>query len=206
MLINPEIKQRILDAANMLAAEGGDNPTNDAIREHLGGGSLSHISPVMREWRASKKEQVSAALEIPADLKKIIETSLSQVWGSASQLASVAIDNVRQDAEKDIDAATQERDEALSEITRLEELVASLEKQGAENEKIIQAARKTVETERAENARIAAESSSLSVRIEERDAQMKELKATLKEATTGNKELQAELVQIAKSTASKSKR
>ncbi len=116
MPVNPDIKKRILDAANALAAEGNDSPTNDAIRERLGGGSLSHISPVMREWRASKKEQVSAALEIPADLKKIIETALSQVWGSASQLASIAIENTRMDAEKEIGAATQERDEALDTI------------------------------------------------------------------------------------------
>ncbi len=135
MSINTEIKKRILDAANTLAAEGNDNPTNDAVREHMGGGSLSHISPVMREWRASRKEQVNAALDIPADLKKMIETSLSQVWRSASKLASVVIENVRQDAEKDINAATQERDEALAEITRLEAHVKSLEDQGAEKDK-----------------------------------------------------------------------
>ncbi len=198
MPVNLEIKKRIIHAADTLVAEGDDSPTNDAVRERLGGGSLSHISPVMREWRASRKEQVNAALDIPADLKKIIETSLSQVWGSASQLASVAIENVRQDAEKDIVAATQERDEALAEITRLEAQVTSLEKQGVEKDKEIQAQLKTLETQRAENAQLTAENAALSVRIEERDGQINELKGSLKEAANDNKKLQTELVEIAK--------
>lgn len=202
MIVKPDIKKRILDAANALAAEGNDNPTNDAIRERLGGGSLSHISPVMREWRASKKEQVSAALEIPADLKKIIETALSQVWGSASKLASVAIENTRKDAEKEIGAATQERDEALAEITRLEAHVSTLEGQGAEKDKAIEAEQKHWEKERAKHAQVVAENAALAVRIEERDGQIKELKTTLKEAGNDNKNLQAELVEIAKKAAS----
>ncbi len=199
MPINPEIKKRILATANALVAEGNDSPTNDAIRERMGGGSLSHISPVMREWRTSRKEQINSALDIPADLKKIIETSLSQVWGSASKLASVAIENVRQEAVRDIDAITQERDEAMAEITRLEAQITTLEKQGTEKEdKEIQEGRKTLETERAKNAQLVAENSALSVRIEERNTQIIELKTTLKDAVDDSKNLQAELLEIAK--------
>lgn len=72
MKIKPEIRDKILSAANSLQAEGVETPTNEQVREYLGGGSLSHISPVMREWRDSKKSEVAAALEIPADLKKLL--------------------------------------------------------------------------------------------------------------------------------------
>ena len=55
MKIKPEIKERIVEAANALVAEGNENPTNEQVRERMGSGSLSHISPVMREWRESQK-------------------------------------------------------------------------------------------------------------------------------------------------------
>ncbi len=59
-----------------------------------------------------------------------------------------------------------------------------------------------LEKERAKQAQTVAENAALSVRIEERDGQIKELKATLKEAGNDNKKLQAELVDIAKKSAS----
>lgn len=58
MKIKPEIRERIVVAASALAAEGIDSPTNEQVRERMGGGSLSHISPVMREWRESRKAEV----------------------------------------------------------------------------------------------------------------------------------------------------
>lgn len=127
MRVRQEIKEKIIGAANALAAEGNESPTNDQVRERMGGGSLSHISPVMREWRESRKSEVAAALEIPADLKKVIETSVGQVWATASKLASASIEAVRQDAEVAIEAATAERDEALEEVRRLEEKLVQLE-------------------------------------------------------------------------------
>ncbi len=187
-----------------LVGEGEDSPTNDAIRERMGGGSLSHISPVMRQWRESRKEQVSAALELPADLKKIIETSLGQVWTTANKLASVAIDSVRQEADKNIGEATHERDEALTEITRLEAQVASLEKQLTDKDKDIQAGHGLVEKARNQGAQLTTENAALTVRLEERDGQIGELKTALKEAANDNKNLQAELVEIAKKTVNQS--
>ena len=61
----------------------------------MGGGSLSHISPVMREWRESRKAEIFVALDIPTDLMKGIETSISQVWTAASRLATAAIEAKR---------------------------------------------------------------------------------------------------------------
>ena len=99
MKIKADIKDKIIAAANALAGEGNDNPTNDQVRERMGGGSLSHISPVMRQWREARKADVAAALEMPTDLRKAIETSVGQVWTTASKLASITVDTVRQEAE-----------------------------------------------------------------------------------------------------------
>ncbi|EBP7072552.1 hypothetical protein AB244_24320, partial [Salmonella enterica] len=44
--LSPDTVRRIEDAAAALIAAGNLNPTNEQVRQHLGGGSLSHISPV----------------------------------------------------------------------------------------------------------------------------------------------------------------
>ncbi|MBL4679592.1 MAG: DNA-binding protein, partial [Pseudomonadales bacterium] len=119
MKVNPEIKDRIINTANALAAEGIEEPTNALVLERMGKGSLSHVSPVMRQWRESRKAEVSAALEMPVALKKTIEASLGQVWASASKLASITVENIKQEALASIEAASNERDEALAEIIRL---------------------------------------------------------------------------------------
>ncbi len=46
-------KQDIIEAAEALQA-AGTNPTMNAIRETLCGGSFATISPILRDWRESK--------------------------------------------------------------------------------------------------------------------------------------------------------
>ena len=198
MKIKPDIKDKIIAAANALAGEGNDNPTNDQVRERMGGGSLSHISPVMREWREARKADVVAALEMPADLRKAIETAVGQVWTAASKLASITVDTVRQEAEAAITAATDERDEALGEISRLEARIGELQQALAEKDKALQQAQAAVDKERAQNAKLASDNAALATRVDDRDEQLKGLKTELKEARGDTKALQAELVKIAR--------
>lgn len=63
--LSPDTVRRIEDAAAALIAAGTPNPTNEQVRQHLGGGSLSHISPVMRAFRARQREQ---ATPLPPEL------------------------------------------------------------------------------------------------------------------------------------------
>ncbi|MCH9662320.1 MAG: DNA-binding protein [Gammaproteobacteria bacterium] len=200
MKVKPEIKEKIIAAANALAAEGIESPTNDQVRERMGSGSLSHISPVMREWRESRKAEVVAALEMPADLKKAIESSVGQVWTAASKLASATIDTVRQEADAAIETATGERDEALTEITRLENQIAELEKALAAKEQEVNQAKTELEQERGQNTKLTTENAALVARVDDRDEQIKGLKTELKEARDDNKALQGELIEIARKT------
>jgi chromosome segregation ATPase len=203
MKIKSDIKEKITAAANALAAEGNESPTNDQVRERMGGGSLSHISPVMREWRESRKAEVVAALEIPADLKKAIETSVGQVWTAASKLASVTVETVRQEAEEAIGAATDERDEALGEIIRLEERIAELQKALADKDQVISQVRGELDTGRGQVAKLASENAALVARLDDRDEQIKGLKTELKESREDHKALQRELVEIARKAGKK---
>lgn len=198
MSIKPEIKDKIIAAAMALVTEGVENPTNDQVRERMKGGSLSHISPVMREWRDSRRAEVVAALEMPADLKKVVETSLGQVWTVASKLAQASVLAYRQEADAAIEEATQERDEAISEIQRLEARQAELEKALADKDQAINKAAADLESERLQHAKTTAENAALAARLEDRDTQIKGLKIELKESRDDNKALQAELVTIAK--------
>lgn len=182
MKVKPEIKDRILSAANALASEGIENPTNDQVRERMGGGSLSHISPVMREWRESHKVKVAAALEMPGDLKRAVETSVSQMWSVASKLASTTIETVRQEADQAVDEASKERDEALGEISRLEESIASLQQLMAEKDKAIDQVKSELVTERSNNTQLKSDNAALSTKVDDRDAQLKSLKAESEKA------------------------
>ncbi|MBD2816575.1 DNA-binding protein [Xenorhabdus sp. Flor] len=198
MKIKPEIKDKIISAANALQAEGVAAPTNEQVRERMGGGSLSHISPVMREWREAKKSEVTAALEIPADLKKVIETSLGQVWMAASKLASVTMETIRQEADTAIEAVTAERDEALSEIMRLEESIADLRKQLAEKEQCVHQIEKEQGSKDAQIMQLTAENSSLVARMSEKNEQVQSLKDEVKVSRDDYKKLQDQLVEIAR--------
>lgn len=198
MKISPEIKERIIATANTLVAEGIEEPTNAAVLERMGKGSLANVSPVMREWRASRKAEVVAALEMPGDLKKSVETSLGQIWATASKLAQASVQAYRQEADEAIDAVTLERDEALSEIQRLEARLVELEKIVAEKDLAINKATADLESERALHAKATAESAALTVRIVDREEQIKGLKVELAESRQDTKNLQAELVAIAK--------
>lgn len=198
MKIRAEIQERIVAAASALAAEGVESPTNEQVRERLGGGSLSHISPVMREWRESKKSEVAAALEMPLELRKAIESSVGQVWTAASKLASAQLDTMRQEADAATKAAAEERDEALAEVGRLEERMAELKKAMTEKEQIAAQAREELARDRVQRSKLISENASLIVRVNDRDEQIKELKTELKEARDDNKALQSKLVEIAR--------
>ena len=198
--LNPEIRARILNAAEALVSEGIDSPTNDQVRDRMGGGSLSHISPVMREWRESRKAKVVATLEMPLELRKALETSLSQLWSTASKLAAGALEAYRAETEASLREAQRERDEALVEIQQLETQVGEQAAVLQEKEHVIEQAQATLAQERAERATEANERLLLRDRLADREQQLKELKSDLKGARADLRNLQDELVIIAKAS------
>ena len=194
MKVKQEIQDKIVAAASALVAEGVKNPTNDQVRERMGGGSLSHISPVMREWRQSRQEEVVAALEIPSELKKIIESSIGQVWSAASKLASASTEAIKQEANSTIEMASNERDEALSEIARLESKIIELKKSLAEKQDATQKIQLKLDEKNEEHIKLTRDNASLSARLEDRENQIENLKLDLKDARDENKNLQSELL------------
>lgn len=124
--INPDIKARIVQAANELLIEGIEEPTNAQVLEKMGKGSLSHVSPVMREWRATRKQEASKPYDIPTELENLMGLSLRQIWTRSTELSRAELHRFKQSAEAQLKECEVERDEALSEIRALEEQISVL--------------------------------------------------------------------------------
>jgi chromosome segregation ATPase len=121
-------KQDIIEAAEKLQV-AGVNPTMQAIRDALGGGSFATISPVLREWRNASGQRATVAIEMPGEAKAALERAGVDLWKIITTLATEKLTKVQDEAEAAINAAQADRDEALAEIERLE---AGIEQQGGE--------------------------------------------------------------------------
>jgi hypothetical protein len=118
-------EQRIIEAASRLQADG-KKPTMEAIRQEIGGGSFATISPALRKWRESQQqEQLKAvALEMPKDVNAIFEKFTNSLWREFESLITEKTANKQPEDEKQkINAIQSERDEALTEIERLESVL-----------------------------------------------------------------------------------
>ena len=196
MDIKPAIRDRIIQAAEHLVSKGIEKPTNDQVRERLGGGSLSHISPVMREWRQARQATINTALEIPETLQKAIQVSIGQVWESASQLATAKTEEIQAQAQETITEMQAELSEALAEVTRLEKELGSqtelAERQFADISRLSEETRDY----RSDIQRLTLNSDAMETRLSDYKDQIEELKAELKESREDNKKLQQSLVEI----------
>ncbi|HAS1135164.1 TPA: hypothetical protein I3806_004623 [Enterobacter cloacae] len=186
--LSPDTVRRIEDAAAALIAAGNLNPTNEQVRQHLGGGSLSHISPVMRAFRARRREQAAEqATPLPAELSQLLTGQLGLLWQAAVKQAEAGVLAAREQADDDIARADQERDEALANVAALESELAVLREVVAERDRLLPEVREL----REQVARLTATGEHLA-------AQLQDTKAELKEAREDGRQLQTELLALAR--------
>ncbi len=125
---NPEIRERILAAAQTLFEQSGrkDLPTVDAVRK-LSRTSMNDASAVMREWRRLQIVSATAAVvSVPERVSQASAAALSTLWGEAQELANESL-NVAQ--------AAWDAERAEAEKLRVE-LSSAFEAQGAELEAV----------------------------------------------------------------------
>jgi colicin import membrane protein len=152
---NPEIRERILSAAQTLFEQSGrkELPTVDAVRK-LSKTSMNDASAVMREWRRLQIVSASAAVvSVPERVAQASAAALSTLWTEAQELANESL-NVAQ--------AAWDAERAEAEKLRVE-LSSAFEVQGAELEALrvklaeveagAAAAAAAAETARVESAR-----------------------------------------------------
>jgi colicin import membrane protein len=126
MDINPEIRERILNAAQQLFEGSGrlELPTVDAVRR-LSKTNMNDASAVMKEWRRLQIVSASAAVvSVPDRVQQASQSALSALWTEAQELANEAL-HVAQTA--------WDAERAEAEKLRVE-LSSAFETQGAELE------------------------------------------------------------------------
>lgn len=193
--LSPDTVRRIEDAAAALIAAGTQNPTNEQVRQHLGGGSLSHISPVMRAFRARRREQAAEQVTpLPPELAQLLTGQLGLLWQAAVKQAEAGALAAREQADDDIARADQERDEALANVAALESELAVLREVVAERDRLLQEVREL----RAEALPLREQVARLTATGEHLAAQLQDTKAELKEAREDGRQLQAELLALAR--------
>lgn len=193
--LSPDTVRRIEDAAAALIAAGTPNPTNEQVRQHLGGGSLSHISPVMRAFRARRREQTAEqTTPLPVELAQLLTGQLGLLWQAAVKQAEAGALAAREQADADIEQSDRERDEALAKVANLENELTVLREVQAERDRLLQEVRELradVLPQREQIARLTATGEHL-------EAQLKETKADLKASREESRALQAELLILAR--------
>ncbi|MNP26720.1 hypothetical protein D3C76_1195870 [compost metagenome] len=138
-LPSPDLIRRIEDAAAALIAAGTLNPTNVQVRDHLGGGSLATISPVMRAFRARQREQDSDQMPaLPPELAQLLTGQLSLLWQTAVRQAEAGALAAREQADADIEQADLERDTAQARVAELESELAVLREVQTERDRLLE--------------------------------------------------------------------
>lgn len=194
-LPSPDMVRRIEDAAAALIAAGTPNPTNVQVRDHLGGGSLATISPVMRAFRARLREQTrEETLPLPPELAQLLTGQLALLWQAAVKQADAGALAAREQADADIEQADLERDTAQARAAELESELAVLREVMAERDRLLQDIRQL----RDEALPLREQAARLTATGEHLAAQLQETKAELKGAREENRALQAELLTLAR--------
>ena len=111
--------EQVFAAADAIAVRG-DRPTQEKVREALGGGSFATIGPALRRWRAAQEEAAElAGVDVPDSVEARGRELLALVWREASSRAQAG-HAALQAAVADLEAAVEE---AEAEGTRAVETV-----------------------------------------------------------------------------------
>jgi len=198
MKVSQEMREAIIGAADDLFAKGNSRPTNEQVRAELGRGSLSHISPIMKEWRESKKADESAAFELPDSLSRAVQDSINRMWVTATNLANESVEAYRREADKAVQDADQEREEALHEVGRLEVIGEKLEKALSAEANKVEQLEARLGQEQSRSSELLAEKASMEADLAGRKEQIERLQNDIDEVRNDYRALQSELIQIAK--------
>ncbi len=99
----------------------GVTPTLARVREELGSGSFSTLSPIVKEWRdGGQMATVAVLAALPDNVDVAIKQAGQLIWRAATELMATELAAIKAEHAKVVMALTNERDEAMAEIVRLE--------------------------------------------------------------------------------------
>ena len=118
-------QERVTDAINALYAETGTRPTLAAVRNRLGGGSMTTISEAMKLWRKHQQEStMPAAIVVPEDIHAAITATLTGLWQQAMVVAEARFATERESMQA-------EKGELEAQLAETEDAMAVLEEEKA---------------------------------------------------------------------------
>lgn len=99
-----ELASLVVRAAEELYAENQEKPKTSQVRNIIGSGSLSTISPVLSEWWEKKQKHIalSGAIQAPSCLEDLFAHFHNQLWAMAISEASGLFQHQRQSLERDL--------------------------------------------------------------------------------------------------------
>lgn len=184
-----DIKQTVKAELDKIAAAGVKIPALRVLRARIGRGSLTTISEAVKEWEG---EQIAAPLPLPNDLSQDEQRVIcSAVWRAVMPMLQDRL-VVAQDAANDRVKLEQkysmqlreETEAALAEsASRVDEL-KKLETQVAEQQKLLEQARRNAELAEKESRELR---NTLSTVILERDSAKRDIAALKAEIDTLNR-------------------
>lgn len=108
-------------------AQAGGVPTVQAVRDRLGGGSFSTLSPLLKQWKEEREAaKAPPAVEIPAEVAEVMREATARIWASAEAVARQRIQAAEMSASERVAAAEAEREEIAEEVRRLEREVLEI--------------------------------------------------------------------------------
>ncbi|MDN5871456.1 MAG: DNA-binding protein [Nitrococcus sp.] len=113
-------QEQVSRAADALAAQD-KKVTVATVREALGAGSYSTLSPMLRAWREQHLAQVALTEALPGEAEEAGRKAAAAIWQTAMVHLQQRAERVEQAAEERITEAMAERDEAMGEVQRLED-------------------------------------------------------------------------------------
>ena len=118
--MSQKITQDIVNqVADQMSAQG-QNVTIDSVRQALGGGSFTTISPLVKAWKESNIVEAAAAEAMPAEAERASAEAARVIWSAAQRVAAERIEAARAQADDAVREATASADEAVAEVARLE--------------------------------------------------------------------------------------
>jgi chromosome segregation ATPase len=115
-------EKSIIEMCEKLQSDGL-NPTQNAVRDALGGGSFATIAPVIKKWREQLNENEQLInIVIPASVETALSTLGGQLWRSATSEAEARMTSERE-------ALASARDELDKERADYNDAIATLEKE-----------------------------------------------------------------------------
>lgn len=179
-------KATIFEAAELLLAETGKEPSVRDVLRKIGRGSLSEITPAMKEWRTERKELEAKRVAMPESMQNIASSFVDRLWLEANLITQKSIEQTKAGYDAEIERRDQVETELLEELEQTHGQVLELQDEIARlNEKL----NGVLELER-EKARISA-------LLEVAEQEKLTLRASLDEYKTKNDELLKSLSDLA---------